>query len=472
MDNLCAGKDNTMIRSSQRGSLSSRPINRRRVLAGAAATAAFTIVPRHVLGGAGYVAPSEKIRLAIIGCGNQGGGIGRHMGSNKMSRVVALCDVAMEDGRTKKTREVFPDAPTFRDFRKMFDKLGDDIDACSIGVPDHAHFPIAMLAMSQGKHIYVEKPLANTFEECELMIAAEKKYGVACQMGNQGHSGNNPMQFKTWVEAGIIKNVKRIDAFMNSARRWHGWKIDGYPEGESCPPGMDWDTWTGTAEMHPYSRRYDPGNWRSWYIYGNGAFGDWGPHILDTAHRFLKLGLPTEIEAVKREGPNDYIFPQASTVAFRFPARKNMPACEVTWYDGRGNLPPRPDCLEPERKLNRPGKVIYGQDLTFLGGSHGSVLRVIPESKMKELSSSLPKWPGQSDHHQNFLLACRGEEKTHSPFHVSGELTQVFMLGVIAQRLGGTLKFDPKTRRITNNDVADRMLRTAPRKGWESYYKL
>ncbi len=93
---------------------------------------------------------------------------------------------------------------------------------------------------------------------------------------------------------------------MNSGRRWHGWEIDGYPEDEPCPPGMDWDTWTGTAEMHPYSRRYNPGNWRSWYIYGNGVFGDWGPHILDTAHRFLQLGLPTEIEAVKREGPNDY----------------------------------------------------------------------------------------------------------------------------------------------------------------------
>jgi hypothetical protein len=149
-----------------------------------------------------------------------------------------------------------------------------------------------------------------------------------------------------------------------------------------------------------------------------------------------------------------------------------MPACEVTWYDGKQNPPPRPDCLEPERKLDRPGKVIYGEDLTFHGGSHGSTLRVIPESKMKELASSLPKWRRQSGHHENFLRACRGEEKTNSPFHVSGELTQVFMLGVIAQRLGGTLEFDPRTRRITNNDLADQMLRTPPRQGWESYYRL
>ncbi len=155
-----------MTQVSHRNSSPFGLINRRQFLAGTATTAAFTIIPRHVLGGAKYVTPSEKIRLAIIGCGHQGGGIGRHMGSNEMSRVVALCDVAMEDDRTKETRERFPDAPTFHDSRQMFDKMGDGIDACTIGVPDHAHFPIAMLAMSQGKHVYVEKPLANTFEEC------------------------------------------------------------------------------------------------------------------------------------------------------------------------------------------------------------------------------------------------------------------------------------------------------------------
>lgn len=461
-----------MIQSTSSNSTADRRMNRRQFLAGTAAVAAFSIVPRHVLGGGKYVAPSEKIRLAIIGCGGQGGGIGRLMGSKDISRVVALCDVAMEDGRTKGTREKFPDAPRFQDFRKMFDKMEDDIDACSIGVPDHAHFCIAMLAMSKGKHVYVEKPLANTFEECQLLIDAEKKYGVACQMGNQGHSGNNPQQFRAYMKAGYIKNVKKVYGFMTRGRRWHGWEIDGYPNpGDPCPPTMDWDLWTGPAEKHPYSKKYDPGNWRSWYIYGNGAFGDWGPHILDGAHRFLELGLPTEIEAVKLDGPNDYIFPQASTIAFRFPARGNMPPCEMTWWDGRGNNPPAPPELEG-RKIGSANKIIFAEDYTFYGGSHGSVMRIIPESKHKEVAPNLPKWEGESDHYTNFLRACRGEEKTHSPFRVGGELTQVFTLGVIAQRYGGTLKFDPKTRRITNNAKADAMLRTPPRKGWEQYYKL
>jgi len=438
-----------------------------------AAAATVSFVPRHVLGGPNFVPPSEKIQLAIIGCGHQGGGIGRTIGRHQYVQVTACCDVYMTDGRTKAVRENFPDAKQFQDFREMFATMEGDIDACTVGVPDHAHFPIAITAMSKGKHVYVEKPLAHTFHECELLMNAAKKYGVATQMGNQGHSGGNFHQFKAWTEAGIIKNVTHIDAHMTKGRRWHGWKIDGYPTGEPTPEGMDWDTWSATRTKRDYSNRYDPGNWRSWFDYGNGAFGDWGPHILDTAHRFLELGLPTEIEAVKLEGPNPYIFPQASTIAFRFPTRGDKPACEVVWYDGRGNEPKRPDVLEADRKITAPGKIIYGEDLTFMGGTHGATLRVIPEAKMKEIAADVPKITGKhSGHHDNFVLACRGEEQCRSSFDISGPLTQVFMLGVIAQRLGGKLKFDPASKRFTNSDEANALLQRTPRAGWESFYKL
>ena len=452
----------------------SSKLTRRKFVSSAMATAAtVSIVPRHVLGGPKFVAPSEKVNLAIIGCGHQGGGIGRSIGGNKLVNVVALCDVFMGDGRTKGVREKFSGAKQFQDFREMFAKMAGDIDACTVGVPDHAHFPIAMTAMSLGKHVYVEKPLAHTFTECELMIAAQKKYGVATQMGNQGHSGANFHQFKAWAEAGVIKNVTRVDAHMNSGRRWHGWKIDGYPTGDAAPAGMDWDTWAGTRAKRDYSRSYDPGNWRGWFDYGNGAFGDWGPHILDTCHRFLELGLPHEVEALKREGPNEFIFPQASTIAFRFPARGDKPACEVVWYDGRGNTPAKPEQLEASRRMTAPGKIIYGDDLTFMGGTHSATLRAIPEAKMKEISGDVPRITGKfSNHHSNFVLACRGEEKTRSSFDVSGVLTQVFMLGVIAQRLGGKLKFDPATKRFTNSSEANALLAREPREGWESYYKL
>ena len=444
-------------------------VSRRSFIKASAATSAFTILPSW-----GQTPPSEKINLAIVGIGAQGGSIGNTFHNTGLVNVVALCDVDMGAGPTKGLMNKFPDAPRFKDFRQMFDKMADKIDAVSIGIPDHAHFPVTMQAMALGKHVFVEKPLAHTFEEVELLIAAQHKYKVATQMGNQGHSGGNHFQFKAWTEAGIIKDVTRIDAFMNSSRRWHGWKIDKMPSGAKMPDTLDWDTWLGTAPYTDYDPKLHPGNWRSFFDYGNGAFGDWGPHILDTAHRFLELGLPTEIEAVKRDGPNPFIFPQASTIRFHFPDRgEHKPACDVFWYDGVHNKPTPPPEFG-DRKLRANGKFIYSKELVFEGGTHSDTLRIIPETKMREMAPSLPKVPGKhSDHYRNFLLACKGEEQTRSPFDVSGPLTQVFLLGVIAQRLGGTLKFDPATKQITNNPEANALLvGHKPRPGWESFYKL
>ncbi len=434
----------------------------------AAASAAYSLIPGRVLGA------NEKVNVAFIGIGGMGKGDAKSIARERSVNVVALCDVALGTKHTREIEGKYPNVPKFRDFRKMFDKMGDQIDAVTVAVPDHAHFPIAMLAMSLGKHVYVEKPLCHTFQEAELLMAAEKKYKVAAQMGNQGHSGANYFQFKAWTEAGIIKDVTRITAYMNNRRRWHGWKIDGYPTGETMPEGLDWDTWLGTRPERPYSSKLHPGNWRSWFDFGNGAFGDWGPHILDTAHRFLKLGLPTKVTAVKREGPNEFIFPQASTVRFDFAARGDMPPVAITWYDGTKNKPPRPEVLEEGRKVESCGKVIYGKDLVFKGTTHGSALRIIPESKMRDLKDKLPRITGKkSGHHKNFVLACKGEEKTRSSFDVAAPLTQVFCLGVIAQRLGGELEFDPATKQFTNNDLANKLLNgPPPRKGWEQFYRL
>ncbi|MHC4474319.1 MAG: Gfo/Idh/MocA family oxidoreductase [Planctomycetota bacterium] len=434
----------------------------------AAAGAVYSLMPEKVLGA------NEKVNLACIGIGGRGGGVAQWLHSTGLANVVGLCDVDMGSNWTNEVESKFPGVPKFKDFRKMFDKMAGQIDAVTIGVPDHSHFPIAMLAMSLGKHIYVEKPLAQTFEEVELMMAAEKKYKVAAQMGNQGHSGRNHQQFKAWVEGGVIKNVRHVDAFMNKPRRWHDWKIDDYPKGEKVPETMDWETWIGTRPYRDYSSKLAPGNWRSWYEYGNGAFGDWGPHTLDTIHRFLKLGLPEEIEAVKIDGPKKLIFPLATTISFKFAAREDMPAMDITWYDGVENLPPRPKQLDERRKIAKCGKIIYSDDLAFMGGTHSSTLRIIPETKMREMATRLPKVTGDhSDHATNFLLSCKGEEKTRSSLDISGPLTQVFLLGVIAQRLGGKLTFDRKTRQITNNKLANQLLvGPPPRKGWEEFYKL
>lgn len=416
---------------------------------------------------------SDKVNLAIIGCTGRGAAVGKEAIETGLANVVALCDV--DPSRTARFKSQHPGAKVYDDFRKMFDEMGDKIDACTAGTPDHTHFPITMRAIAEGVAVYVEKPLAHTFEECELLIAAEAKHNAICQMGNQGHSSLQRMQFKTWVEEGIIKNVRRVDACMNKGRRWHPWgNVTSFPAAEPMPAEMNWDVWTGTAPMREYSKRLDKGNWRGWYDYGNGAFGDWGPHTLDTVHRFLELGLPNEVRADKLEGPNDFIYPMATTIAFEFAARgPGMPAMSINWYDGVENQPPQPKELSEGQSLPACGKVIYSDDLTFLGGTHSGQLNILSDTKLKE---ELPEiLPGDTNHHHmmNFMLAAMGKEECNSKFAVSGPLTQVFMLGCIAQRLGGTLKFDTEKKEITNNERANQLLKgPAPRKGWEEYYTV
>jgi len=436
--------------------------------------------------------PNERVNLACCGIGNRGGEIIQALYNTGLANLIAFCDVDMEAPHTLKTLQQFPDVPRFKDFREMFDKMGNKIEAVSVGVPDFSHFPIVMEAMGRGIHVYVEKPMARTFMECELLMKAANKYpNVVTQMGNQGHSDANYFQFKTWVEAGIIKDVTAITAHMNSPRRWHGWdtSITTLPPAEPIPNTLDWDKWLTTRPFHPYNHDYINGQWRCWYDFGLGALGDWGAHILDTAHQFLDLGLPEEVSAVKLEGHNDFFFPQASTLSFKFPKRKKMPPLEITWYDGVNNLPPIPEGygvsgLDPNipppstgkiepAKLN-PGKIIYSKDLIFKGGSHGSTLSIIPEEKAKEMASKLPEVPlSPSNHFKNFLLACKGEEKTRSPFEIAGPLSQVLCLGVMAQQLNTKLLFDRKNKIITNNKVANELLiGPPPRKGWEQYYTI
>ena len=447
--------------------------------------AASTFAPRLLFG----AEPGSKIRLACVGIGNRAAEDIAKFHETGLVEFVALCDTDMGAPHTQTVLRQFPDVPRFQDFRKMFDKMAKDIDAVCIAIPDFSHFSVAMLAMSLGKHIYCEKPMGHSFRQIELMMAAEKKYKVAAQMGNQGHSEANYFQFKAWTEAGIIKNVTKITAFMNNARRWHGMKVAGLLPEQPVPESLDWDVWLTTAQQHFYNKGYTNGDWRSWYDFGNGALGDWGAHIFDTAHEFLQLGLPTEVEAVKLDGYSPFIFPQASTLAFRFPARGSQPPCELTWYDGQENLPPLPDnmgdsVVDPnipppskgalDTKKRPPGKVIYGEDLTFKGGSHAATLQILPSEKSRDIQAKLPSVPKTpSDHYVNFLRACKGEEKCRSNFAVAGPLCQVMALGIIAQRVNAKLTFDPMTKKITNHKLANELLAgMPPRKAWEQFYKL
>ena len=471
--------------------------NRRKFLK-TGATAAFglsglTIISPSVLGKSmGYVAPSNKVNLACIGIGNRGNEIIKQLHQTGLCNIVALCDVDMGAKQTLEVINMFPNAKKFQDFRKMFDEIGSEFEAVSIATPDFSHFPVTMLAMAEGKHVYVEKPMARTFQEVDLMMASAKKYPKqVTQMGNQGHSEGNYFQFKAWKDAGIIKDVTAITAHMNSRRRWHGWdtNIQRFPEGETIPSTLDWDTWLSQAQPHSFNKDFHNGQWRCWYDFGMGALGDWGAHIIDTAHEFLDLGLPFEIEPLKLTGHNNFFYPTSTTLAFKFPERGSMPPLTINWFDGMDNIPSVPDGygvseLDPNipppsngqiqpAKLN-PGKIIYSKELTFKGGSHGSTLSIIPAEKAKEMESKLPEVPASpSNHFANFLKACKGEEKTRSPFEIAGPLSQVFCLGVMAQQMGVKLEFDRETRQIINNPLANQVLAgMPPRKGWEEFYKV
>ena len=434
----------------------------------------------------------DKVKVAFIGIGNRGEQDVDDFVRTGMVDVVALCDVDMDGRHTQKVRSLFPQAKRFTDFRELFEKYSSHFDAVVAAVPDHIHFPIAMMALDYGKHIYLEKPMCRTFHEAELLMESARRHPqVVTQVGNQGHSEANYFQFKAWKEAGIIRDVTAVTAHMNNSRRWHKFdaNITRLPSADPMPQGMNWDAWLGACQWHDYSEKYHQGEWRCWYDFGMGALGDWGAHILDTVHEFLDLGLPYEVTMKYAKGHNDFFYPFSSTILFRFGARQGMPPCDITWYDGIDNLPPLPDNYgqseynpdipatnqgnTPVAELN-PGKIIYGGDLTFKGGSHGSTLSILPSAKAEAIKSKLPEVPkSPSNHFENFLLACQGREKTRSPFEINGVLSQVFCLGVIAQRLNAQLFFDPRTKQFTNNAFANALLTgMPPRKGWEDFYKI
>lgn len=461
-------------------------------LSAAAAISSFWIPSRaNTIPGTLHISANDKVRVAFIGIGNRGADISARFAKTGLCEVVALCDVDMGAAHTQKIISMFPKVPRFQDFRKMFDQMADKIDAVTVCTPDHSHFPITIEAMAHGKHVYVEKPMARTFQEVELMMQAEKKFGVVTQMGNQGHSEANYFQFKAWKEAGLIKDVTAITAHMNNPRRWHGWNpnIKHMPMGEPVPETLDWNTWLGVRPFHEYNHDYHLGQWRCWYDFGMGTLGDWGAHLLDTAHEFLNLGLPAEINPLYLKDHNPFFYPMSSTILFKFPERGDMPAVDVTWYDGLDNIPAVPENygsseVDPNipavngGKLQlvnlNPGKEIYTKTLTFKGGSHGSTLSIIPDKTAKEINPTLPEYPkSPSDHYTNFLRACQGKEKTRSPFSIAGPLSQVFSLGVLAQRLNRKLVFDRDLKQIVNDPVANQLLiGDMPRKGWEQYYKL
>ena len=461
-------------------------MNRRSFIKSLAAVGSMPLLPacfspkKYVVNG--------KVRMAFVGIGQQGWyDIQQFRKFPQLFECVALCDTDMGAEATQAAIKAYPKVPRFQDFRKMFDLMGDKIDACLVAVPDHSHFPIAMDAMRRGIAVYVEKPLAHTFEECQLLMEAAEKYGVVTQMGNQGHSTVKYHQFKRYVETGVVHDVEKVVAHMNMSRRWHKWcgKLKSFPPAETLPATLDWDTWLGTAAFHDYNKDFVQGEWRAWFDFGNGCMGDWGAHLIDCVHEFLLKGdLPSVVNLVKQEGSNKFVYPMASTLQFLFPANDDHGAFELDWYEGANNLPELPAAFTyaepdgiPKNSANSdadaiklfPGKEMYQKDgMIWQSLSHKHPLHVVGDYERK-----LPDYPAETcTHYEGFLRAVRGEMETTSPFKVAAPLSQLFTLACIAQRLGRGFAFDKSSGMIQGDEEANALLRQAPRKGWEEFYRV
>lgn len=393
------------------------------------------------------IPPGEKMNVACIGVGGKG-----KTDSLKMidENVVALCDVDFENARRiGDVLAAYPDVKRYTDYRKMLTEMDDQIDAVTVTTPDHTHFPAAMMAISMGKHVYVQKPLTRTIWEARELTLAARRHGVATQMGNQHHSDEGPRVLQEMLAADAIGEVHEVHVWTNRPIWPQG--IDLPTDRMNTPKSLDWNRWLGTAPVRDYHEAYVPFKWRGWWDFGCGALGDMGCHIVDAPFWALDLGYPTSVEA-ETSPVNGETFPSWSIVTYKFPKRGSRPPVKLVWYDG-GKMPKRPEGLEKGRELSESGGQIYiGDKGTILAGSSCGSPRIIPESKMREFlpnmpPKTIPRSPGQ---YEEWIAACKGGVPGLSNFDYAGPLTEVVLLGNLAIRYGKKIKFDPVSMTVKN----------------------
>ncbi len=432
----------------------------------AGAVAAATVVPRQVLGGPRQIAPSEKMNIAGIGIGGMGAGNLRNM---ETDNIVALCDV--DKNYAGGTIRRYPDAKFYVDFREMLDRQ-KDIDGVMIATPDHTHAVISMAAMRAGKHVYCQKPLTHNVYEARTLAKTAKETGVATQMGIQGHSGEGIRLICEWIWAGLIGEVREVDAYCSLTYYPWGhasWSSQWSQRPKETPPvptELDWDLWIGPAQMRPYHRAYHPRTWRCWWDFGSGMMGDRGVHTFDPIFWPLKLTAPTSIDATTC-GNTPEVHPLSAIVTYHFPARDDLPPVKLTWYEG--TRPPRPADLEDGRKLPAEGGVVFkGTKGSIMCGVYGNSPRIIPEAKMQAAERPERTIPRvQGSHEQDWIRACKSGEPAGADFSYSGPLAETCCLGNIAQRVDTRIEWDAENMKVTNLPDANKYVQEEYRTGWE-----
>lgn len=458
---------------------------RRNFLKGAATVAALTIVPRHVLGGPKFVPPSEKVNVAIIGCGGQGRTNLRELLKLEDVQVIAVADptesadyerfyykglagrrpIKAEIEKHYGARKPGAKCADFEDFRTMLEKE-PAIDAVLIATPDHVHAPAAIRAMRAGKHVYCEKPLVHSVWECRMIAKVAKETGVATQMGNQGHSGDGIRQTVEWIRAGAIGPIREVHAW-SDAGRWVTGK--GRPtETPPVPSGMNWDLWLGPRAARPYHPDYAPFNWRAWWAFGGGAFGDMACHNIDNAVWALDLDAPTSVEASAADGVDPERVPFCALYHYHFPAKGDRPAVRLTWSDG-GLRSPIPEVVGPEEQLEGGGNgtLFIGEKGVISCAGWGGAPRIFPMTLHESYQRPPASIPRSKGHHRDWINACKGGPAASSHFEYGARLTEIILLGNAALRTGKKLWWDAAAMKATNSSEADAFLKGDYRAGWE-----
>jgi predicted dehydrogenase len=460
---------------------------RRLFLRTAGAAAAVTILPRHVLGGPGFVAPSDTVYVAIVGAGGQGRTNARALFQESDCRVVALADPAEEwdlqafyyggkAGRGPVKAEVeqayaerVPGhrCAVYEDFRVMLER-DKGIDAVLVATPDHLHATVAVRAMRAGKHVYCEKPLAHSVAEARAMARVAREAGVATQMGNQGRSGEGHRETVEWILDGAIGAVREVHAWSGTAGPlWRPPLVEG---AHPVPRGFGWDLWLGPREPRPYHPAYTPCTWRDFWAFGGGVLPDMACHNVDPAFDALSLDEPETIEATSA-GIDPEIVSNGVSATWRFGARGSRGPLSLHWYDG-GLRPPTPPGIDPDDPKQRLGDedngVLFVGERGFITcGGWSGMPRLLPLELHRSYARPPKTIPRVAGHHADWISACKGGTPACSNFDYAARLTELVLLGNVALRARRLLRWNAAAMRATNAPEADAFLRDTYRAGWE-----
>ncbi len=443
------------------------------------------VLPRFAIGQSGPSANS-KLNIAFIGVGGQGRG-----NLTQMSRenIVAVCDV--DPAAIAKTKEKFPNARGFTDYRVMLDTMGDEIDAVGIATPDNTHFVASMAAADLGKHLFVQKPLVHSIYELRTLCEKTRQNKLVTQMGNQGRAFDGMRLIKEWFDAGVLGNVREVIAWTNRPDKGFGFRPGErfkLPEGQPVPPGMDWDKWIGPARMTPFSEDLHPAFWRGWWDYGCGGLGDIGCHTIDIPYWALQLGRPEKIEVTLKGKRNLVYTPSGSVVTYHFPERNGLPPVKVSWHEGPGVPKIAEDFRDAQIaaqakaggseqvKAHVDGICLIGDKQTLYSpGMRPNSPRLFDEDVWQEFRrnrppETIPRIKGGNI--QEWIRAVKGEGPTPgSHFDYAEGLTELILLGALAIRTGKDIKWDSERMRVTNHRSLNKYINPKPRKGWEEYYR-